>query len=132
MGSAIMRGWQQRHQQTESGTTSPPAKCIIFRDQWAGPGKDNALTGGKKCGRISKQIYVSGEEAKRRPRECLGWTVAGDRSQQEEGRGQFQCRSSNCHRSHILTTDTVRTPHPVSPHTTTLRQWQRQLSPTVS
>ena len=45
VAAAIMRGWQQRHQQTEGGTTSLPAKCIISRDQWAGPGKDNALTG---------------------------------------------------------------------------------------
>ena len=50
------------------------------------PRKGQRVDGfGKKCGRISKQIFVPGEEAKRRPRECLGWPVAGDRSQQEGG-----------------------------------------------
>ena len=71
--------------------------------------------------------------------------LAGGRRQKSTG-GRGQLHRSNCHRSHILTSDTVRDPllppevcHCVTPlcdiaatppalHTTTLRQWQRERS----
>ena len=86
--AAIKRGWQRRHRQTQVGqwTMGIPCKMHNLPRLMGRPRKGQRVDGfGKKCGRISKQIFVPFEEAKRRPRECLGWPVAGDRSQQEGG-----------------------------------------------
>ena len=96
----------------------PPAKCIISRDQWAGPGKDNALTGRVKT--VGEFQNKSSSRVKK-GKGGHGNVSAGRWPETEVNRrvGQFQC-SSNCHRSHILTSDTVRTPtQPLPPYNNT-------------
>ena len=114
------------------------------RDQWAEPGKDNALTwwAVEKVWENFKTNLVQGEEVKRRPRECRGWTVAGDRSQQEGGDSSTVVTVTVHTFLHLTLCGTLLPPevcHCVTPlcdivattpalHTTTLRQWQRERS----
>ena len=110
----------------------PPAKCIISRDQWAGPGKDNALTGRVKT--VGEFQNKSSSRVKK-GKGGHGNVSAGRWPETEVNRrvGQLQC-SSNCHRSHILTSDTVRTPTqplpPIQQHSVSGKG--SYLSPTAS